>query len=233
MDVPALPGLRQLIQKVSGGATLDRGRDPHRPRPDDGGRRHAGADGRLPDGAARARRDGGGDHRRRADAARRMNRVEVPPDAVDIVGTGGDGARHLQRLDLRGADRGRRRRQDRQARQPPRLLACRAPPTCSPRSASSSRCRPTHRALRRRGGRRLHVGADASSGHEALGADPRRARHPHHLQPAGAHLQSGRRQAPGGRRVLLALGGADRARAEQASAPSTSGWCTATTASTS
>ncbi len=91
MDAQPSQELRRLIQKVSGGAALSEV-DPHRARTDDRGCRHARANGRFPDGAQGARRDGGGDHGRRTDdACPRVKRVEVPPGAVDIVGTGGDG----------------------------------------------------------------------------------------------------------------------------------------------
>ncbi len=50
----------------------------------------------------------------------------------------------------------------------------------------------------------LHVGATAPPGHEALGTDPRRARHPHDLQPAGPDLQPGTGEAPDRRRVRRA-----------------------------
>ena len=45
--------------------------------------------------------------------------------------------------------------------------------------------------------------------------DPGRARHPHHLQPARPAVQPGRRQAPDGRRVLQAMDRAARPGAEE------------------
>ena len=145
----------------------------------------------------------------------RMNRVEVPPDAIDIVGTGGDShgtynvstcaALVAAGAGVRVAKHGNRR--------------------VSSRSGASD--------VLSELGVKLDVPFDTISrcvseaglgflwapqhhpALQALGADPRRARHPHHLQPAGADLQSGRRQAPDRRRVLLALGGAHRARAQE------------------
>ena len=93
-----------------------------------------------------------------------------------------------------------------------RCRRSRARPTCSARSASRSTSTPEQvGALHPRGRHRLHVRAGASSGDEACRPDPRRARHPHHLQSARAAVQSGGRQAPDGRRVLPALGRADGA----------------------
>ena len=83
--------LKALIAKAATGAALTREEaeaafDEH-----DVGRGDAVADRRLPDGAARARRDGRRDHRRghgdaREDAARRS----AAAGAIDVVGTGGD-----------------------------------------------------------------------------------------------------------------------------------------------
>ena len=101
-----------------------------------------------------------------------------------------------------------------------RAPACRSPSTATARSPRSSGAADVlgalgvkidlppdgDRALHPRGRHRLHVRAGASSGDEACRPDPRRARHPHHLQPARAALQSGRRQAPDGRRVLARNG---------------------------
>ena len=122
MDAQPSQELRQLIQKVSGGATLTE--DEIRTALD---QMTAGAATPAQMGAfLMALRVRGETVEEITGAAQmlraKMNRVEVAPDAIDIVGTGGDSARHLQCLDLRGADRGRRRRQGRQARQPPRLL---------------------------------------------------------------------------------------------------------------
>ena len=69
----------------------------------------------------------------------------------------------------------------------------RAPPTCCRRSASRSTSTPDEvGALHPRGRHRLHVRAGASSGDEERRPDPRRARHPHHLQSARAAVEPGR-----------------------------------------
>ncbi len=47
-------------------------------------------------------------------------------------------------------------------------------------------------------------------GHAARRSEPRRARHPHHLQPPRAAVEPRRRVASAGRRVLARLGRADR-----------------------
>ena len=114
---------KALIGKVATGATLTREEAAARLRPHDVGRGDALADGRPPDGAARARRDRRRDHRRghhhaRQDAegrsaARRDRRGRHRRRRVRL----------LQHLDLRGLHRGRRRRSGRQARQPRALLA--------------------------------------------------------------------------------------------------------------
>ncbi len=74
---------RRRSRRARGGAGL---------RHHDVGQRHAGADGRLPDGAAGARRDG----RRRSPAPRapcapRCCGSSAPAGAIDTCGTGGDG----------------------------------------------------------------------------------------------------------------------------------------------
>ena len=155
------------------------------------GARDAGADGRLPDGAARARRDGRGDHRRGADDALahepRSRRRPAPstssaPAATATAPTTSRPARRWSRP----------------------APASRSPSTATARVSSMSGASDVlaalgvkldvgpddRRARDRRGRRRLHVGADAPPGHEALGADPRRARHPHHLQSARARSRN-------------------------------------------
>ena len=124
--------------------------------------------------------------------------------------------RLLQRLDLRGADRRRRRRAGRQARQPGAVVEVgrgrRARRARRQDRAAPGRDHPLHL----RGRHRLHVRAGAPSGDQERRADPRRARHPHDLQSARPAVQSGRRQAPDDRRVLAAMDRADGAGVEAA-----------------
>ena len=149
MDAQPSQELRQLIQKVSGGATLTE--DEIRTALD---QMTAGAATPAQMGAfLMALRVRGETVEEIAGAAQmlraKMNRVEVAPDAIDIVGTGGDSARHLQYLDLRGAGRGRRRREDRQARQPPRLLQVGRLRRALRARRQARGARRHHRALRR------------------------------------------------------------------------------------
>ena len=82
---------KALIGKVATGATLTREEVRRRLRPHDVGRGDALADGRPADGAAGARRDRRRDHRRGHDHARQdAEGRRRPPDAIDVVGTGGD-----------------------------------------------------------------------------------------------------------------------------------------------
>ena len=114
-----------------------------------------------------------------------------------------------------------------------RCPRARAPPTCSARSASRSSSRPDEvsRCIHEAG-----IGFMFAPAHHPamknVGADARRARHPHDLQSARAAVQSGRRQAPDDRRVLAAMDRADGAGARRTSAPKASGSRTAPTAST-
>ena len=219
MDAQPSQELRALIQKVSGGATLTE--DEIRTALD---QMTAGAATPAQMGAfLMALRVRGETVEEITGAAQmlrsRMNRVEVPPDAIDIVGTGGDshGTYNISTCaalvaagaGVKIAKHGNRR--------------------VSSKSGASD--------VLAELGVKLDVPFDtisrcvaeaglgflwAPQHHPAMkhwAADPRRARHPHHLQPAGADLQSRRRQAPGGGRVLLALGGADRPRAEEPRRP--------------
>ena len=117
--------LKTLLGQVATGAALTRDEAAEAFDSHDVGRGDAVADRRPPDGAARARRDGRRDHRRRHGDARQ--------DAAGRRAAGrhrrGRHRRrrvgHLQHLHLRGLRRGRRRRAGRQARQPRPLVALR------------------------------------------------------------------------------------------------------------
>ena len=88
-----MESFKPLIAKVAAGAQLTRAEAAAAFDAMLSGDVDAGADRRLPDGAARARRNRRGDHRRGdARCAPRCCAVEAPADAIDIVGTGGDGS---------------------------------------------------------------------------------------------------------------------------------------------
>src|SRR6266702_1336608 len=73
----------------------------------------------------------------------------------------------------------------------------------------------TGRPLRARMRHRLHVRAGPSSGHEERRPDPGRARDARDLQSARTAVQSGRREAADGRRILAAMGAAAGAGTEE------------------
>ena len=138
----------------------------------------------------------------------------------------------LQRLDARRADRRRLRRAGRQARQSRRFVEVGRRRRARRARRQDRRRAGGGRALHPRGRHRLHDGADASCGDAPRRPDPRRTRHPHHLQPARAAVQSGRGQAPADRRLLRRLAASRWPRCCATSAPSGSGSPTAPTGST-
>ena len=121
-----------------------------------------------------------------------MIEVEAPAGAIDVCGTGGDGAHSAQRLD-RGRDRGRGRR------------ACRSPSTAiarhRPRPAPRTRWRRsgsiidrgigTRRGEPGRSRHRLPVRAGAPPRARPARTDPPRDRAADDLQPDGPLVQSG------------------------------------------
>ena len=138
----------------------------------------------------------------------KMLRVKAPADAIDVVGTGGDGSGSVNVSTCASfivagagvpvAKHGNRALSSRSGAADV-LASLGVKIDLSPDQVGRCVQRSRHR---------LHVRAGASSGHEERRPDPGRTRHPHHLQPARAAVQSGRRQAADGRRVLAAMGAA-------------------------
>ena len=178
-----------LIEKLHAARGPDGGRGGRRPWPRSWtGARAAGAD-RRP-----ARRPG--DEGRAAGRDRRASRGRCARSAVplprvarpvfDTCGTGGDRARHVQHLDRRGARASRRAACGSRSTATARCRAGAAAPTCSRRSASTSRAAPAvvERCLDEAGiafffaptfhPSMRHAGADAARARRADGVQPAR-----------------------------------------------------------
>ena len=145
----------------------------------------------------------------------KMLRVKAPADAVDVVGTGGDGSGSVNvstcaSFIVAGAGVP-------VAKHGNRALSSRSG-AADVLSSLGVKIDITPDQVGRcvaRGRYRLHVRAVASSRDEERRPDPGRTRDPHDLQSARTAVQSGRRQAADGRRVFAAMGAAAGAGAEE------------------
>ena len=233
MDAQPSQELRALIQKVSGGATLTE--DEIRTALD---QMTAGAATPAQMGAfLMALRVRGETVEEITGAAQmlrsRMNRVEVPPDAVDIVGTGGDShgtynvstcaALVAAGAGVKIAKHGNRRVSSKSGASD--VLAELGVKLDVPFD-TISRCVAE-------AGPRLPVGAAAPSGHEALGG---RSAASSASAPSSTCWGRSPIPAASSARWWACSPGTGWSRSptcSRTSAPSTCGWCTATTASTS
>ncbi len=139
----------------------------------------------------------------------KMLSVKAPPDAIDIVGTGGDGSGSLNVSTLAAIITAACGRHGRQARQSRRVVAFRRRGHARRARRQDRTGARRRRALPRRSRYRLHDGADPPRLDAQRRPDPDRARHAHHrsifsgrspIRPASSASSSASSRPPGSSR---------------------------------